>query len=280
MTAPRPCGLEIGKLSGAGNDFILVDARKGGLPLPEPELARRLCHRRLSVGADGLITIRSSRKADFKIDYYNSDGSTAALCLNGTRCAARFAFLKVIAPREMKIETGAGVYGAEIVPHGVRLTFPPYPVKARRVAVHKFPSWLVDVGVPHLIVVADEDVFQRKGFVEEARALRYHAEFEPAGTNVSFASVLDPGVVAMRTYERGIEDEVLSCSSGSWAALHALVLAGVELQSEVQIATMGKIPLGFEFEREREGLKDVRLTGDARLVFLAGLEREAWEWGV
>jgi diaminopimelate epimerase len=138
----------------------------------------------------------------------------------------------------------------------------------------------VDVGVPHLIVVADEDVFQHKGFVEEARALRYHAEFAPAGTNVSFACVLDPGIVAMRTYERGIEDEVLSCSSGSWAALHALVLAGAEIHSEVQIATMGKIPLGFEFERDRGGLKNVRLTGDARLIFLGPLEREAWEWGV
>lgn len=280
MKAHRPSRLEIGKLSGAGNDFILADARKGALPLPEADLAARLCHRRLSVGADGLITLHPSRKAHFRIAYYNSDGSAAALCLNGTRCAARFAFLKVIAPREMKIETGAGVYGAEIVPRGVRLTFPPYPVTARRVKVHPFPAWLVDVGVPHLIVVAEEDVFQRKGFVEEARALRYHAEFAPLGTNVSFASVLDPGIVAMRTYERGIEDEVLSCSSGSWAALHALVLAGADLADDVQVATMGKIPLGFEFERERGGLKNVRLTGDARLVFLASLDREAWEWGV
>lgn len=276
MKAP----LEIGKLSGAGNDFILVDARKGGLPLPEPELARRLCHRRLSVGADGLITLHASRKAHFRIAYFNSDGSAAALCLNGTRCAARFAFLRIIAPREMKIETGAGVYGAEIVPRGVRLAFPPYPVKARKVRVHKFPAWSVDVGVPHLIVVADEDVFLREGFVEEARALRHHAEFAPEGTNVSFCSVLDPGIVAMRTYERGIEDEVLSCSSGSWAALHALVQAGARLDREVQVATMGKIPLSFEFEREGAGLRDVRLTGDARLIFQGPLDREAWEWGV
>lgn len=280
MTAPRQAGIEIGKLSGAGNDFILVDARKGSLPLPEGEMARRLCHRRLSVGADGLIAIHASRKAHLRIAYYNSDGSPAALCLNGTRCAARFAFLKVIAPREMKIETGAGVYGAEIVPRGVRLAFPPYPVKARRVKVHPLPAWFVDVGVPHLIVIAGDDVFQRPGFVEEARALRFHAEFAPEGTNVSFASVLDPGIVAMRTYERGIEDEVLSCSSGSWAALHALALAGVDLPGAVQIATMGQIPLSFEFERDRRGLRDVRLTGDARLVLLAGLDREAWEWGV
>jgi diaminopimelate epimerase len=273
-------GLEIGKLSGAGNDFILADARKGGLPLPEPELARRLCHRRLSVGADGLITLHASRKAHFRIDYYNSDGSTAALCLNGTRCAARFAFLKVIAPREMKIETGAGVYGAEIVPRGVRLSFPPFPVNARRVKVHSCPAWFVDVGVPHLIVVADSDVFQREGFLEEARSLRHHAAFAPAGTNVSFVSLLDPGIVAMRTYERGIEDEVLSCSSGSWAALHALALEGVDLPAEVQVATMGQIPLEFAFDREGTEIKRVRLTADARLIFLAGLEREAWEWGV
>ena len=271
--------LSIGKLSGAGNDFILIDNRKGKLPLPEPELARRLCHRRMSIGADGLIMIVPSKKAHFKIVYYNSDGSHAALCLNGARCAARFAFLKVIARKEMKIETEAGVYSAQILSQDVRLTFPPFPVTVKKVDVHPGPAWLVDVGVPHLIVTADEGLFRKEDFVEEARALRYHQAFAPAGTNVNYAEVLEPDIVAMRTYERGIEDEVLSCSSGSWAALHALAKAGVGLRSPLQIANAARLPLTFEFVLEKESVKDVRLTGDARLIFLAGIEREAWTWG-
>jgi len=279
MNKDKSRGIEIGKLSGAGNDFILVDRRKGKLPLPEPELARRLCHRRMSIGADGLITLIPSSKAHFKIVYYNSDGSRAALCLNGARCAARFAFQKRIAPRRMKIETESGIYRAEILPDGVRLAFPPFPVRIRAVRVRPGPAWLVDVGVPHLIIPAARDLFRREGFVEEARALRFHPALAPEGANVNFVAVLRPDVVAMRTYERGIEDEVLSCSSGSWAALHALAASGAALRSPLRIVNASVLPLTFEFKLEEGKPAGMRLTGDARLVFLGRVGREAWTWG-
>jgi len=272
-------GIEVAKLSGAGNDFILVDRRKGRLPLPEPELARRFCRRRMSIGADGLIALIPSRRADFKIVYYNSDGSHAALCLNGARCAARFAFEKRIAPRRMTIETEAGIYGAEILPEGVRLAFPPFPVRVRPVRVRRGPAWLVDVGVPHLIVPAADDLFHRKNFVEEARALRFHPALAPGGANVSFTAVLKPGLLAMRTYERGIEDEVLSCSSGSWAALHALAESGAVLRSPVHILNAARLPLIFEFNSVEGKPEGLRLTGDARLIFLGRVGQEAWTWG-
>jgi diaminopimelate epimerase len=279
MNKDKSRGIEIGKLSGAGNDFILIDGRKGKLPLPEPELARRLCHRRMSVGADGLITLVPSPKAHFKIVYYNSDGSHAALCLNGARCAARFAFQKKIAPRRMKIETEAGTYGAEILRDGVRLAFPPFPVRIRAVRVRRGPAWLVDVGVPHLVIPAADDLFRREAFVEEARALRFHPALAPEGANVNFAAVLAPERVAMRSYERGIEDEVLSCSSGSWAALHALAASGAVLHSPLRIDNASRLPLTFEFKLEEGIPAGVRLTGDARLVFLGRVGREAWIWG-
>ena len=279
MTSNSADAIEIGKLTGAGNDFILIDNRKGDLPLPVSELAQRLCHRRKSIGADGLLLMEPSRKAHFKILYYNSDGSHAALCLNGARCAARFAFQKVIASRKMKIETEAGVYGAEILAQDVRLTFPPYPVRIREVDVRQGPAWLVDVGVPHLIVPADGALFRMEHFVEEARALRFHPALAPEGANVNFAAALEPGVLAMRTYERGIEDEVLSCSSGSWAALHALAKAGIVLQSPLQVLNAAATPLIFDFETAGGELTNLRLTGEARLIFLGRIQREAWDWG-
>jgi diaminopimelate epimerase len=147
-------------------------------------------------------------------------------------------------------------------------------------SVHRNPAWLVDVGVPHLIVRSDAGLFLKKDFVEEARALRFHPAFAPAGTNVNYAEALAPDLVAMRTYERGIEDEVLSCSSGSWAALHALAQAGIPLTSPLRISNAARSPLTFEFALEKGAVKDVRLTGDARLIFMADIEREAWTWGV
>src|SRR5205085_3739542 len=105
------------KMSGAGNDFVVIDNRGGRVADPN-DLTRRICTRRLSVGADGLILIEASARATFRMKYYNSDGSHGEFCANGTRCAARFAFVNVIAPRRMTIETDAGIVGAEIGDRG------------------------------------------------------------------------------------------------------------------------------------------------------------------
>src|SRR3954469_3103686 len=116
--------LAFAKMAGAGNDFVVIDNRSGRIA-DATELTRRICTRRLSVGADGLILIETSAKATFRMRYLNSDGSQADFCANGTRCAARFAFLNVIAPRRMTIETEAGVVGAEVADGGaVTLALP------------------------------------------------------------------------------------------------------------------------------------------------------------
>ena len=136
----------------------------------------------------------------------------------------------------------------------------------------------MDVGVPHLIVPADDTIFRMEHFVEEARALRFHEALGPEGANVNFAAAMEPGVLAMRTYERGIEDEVLSCSSGSWAALCALIKAGIGLQSPLRILNAAATPLIFDFETAQGEPTHLRLTGEARLVFLGRIQREAWDW--
>ncbi len=271
--------MEIGKFSGAGNDFIIIDNRKNILKEDIQDFVLRICKRRLSIGADGLILLENSKKAHFKIKYYNCDGSYAELCLNGTRCAARFAFLKIIAPKNMKIETDVGVFGAEVLKKNVKLTFPPMNVKIKELELEGFKTYLVDLGVPHLIVPTEENLYNFD-FESIAKTLRFHRNLEPAGANVTFANLLEPEIIYMRTYERGIEKEVLSCSSGAWATIYALNYGGYNIGEKIEIANLSGIPLYFEFKREGKILKNFKMEGDARLLFFATIEREAYIWSI
>lgn len=271
--------MEIGKFSGAGNDFIIIDNRKNIVPKNLNNFIIRICKRRLSIGADGLILLENSKKAHYKIKYYNCDGSFANLCLNGTRCAARFAFMKVIAPKEHKIETDAGVFGAEVLGKNVKLTFPQTKVKITEMELEGFKCFLVDVGVPHLIIPCEENLY-KIDFLNIAKKLRYSEELKPEGANVSFVSILEPNIIFMRTYERGIEDEVLSCSSGAWAAIFALNFAELHLENKIEVANLAGLPLYFEYEKNGKNLKNLKMEGDARLLFFAKIERESYIWGL
>src|SRR3954453_20114464 len=150
-------------MAGAGNDFVVIENRSGRIA-DATELTRRICTRRLSVGADGLILIETSAKATFRMRYLNSDGSQADFCANGTRCAARFAFMNVIAPKRMTIETDAGVVGAELGDHGdVTLTLPgaqsfrgDRPLEGGGKTIRG--SSLM-VGVPHYVVFLRDDLW-------------------------------------------------------------------------------------------------------------------------
>ena len=208
--------MNFAKLHGAGNDFLLFDGRA------EPFLATalsqnvpRLCDRRLGLGADGVLLVLPTAKAAARVVYWNSDGSEAMFCANGTRCAASF-----IAARwgwqEMVLETGyaaipASVAGGAIAlhlpaPEGVRpwqdLALPGGIVRAR---------FLV-VGVPHLIVRVEWPDFWQRHLAPLAPALRAHDDLPPGGANVSFAAVTGPRELAVRSWERGIEGETLSLS--------------------------------------------------------------------
>lgn len=270
--------MEIGKFSGSGNDFIIIDNRKNVISENLIDFIKKICTRRLSIGADGLILIENSKKAHYKIRYFNCDGSHANLCINGTRCAARFAFLKVIAPKEHKIETEAGVFLAEIMGKNVKLHFPEIKIRIKELKIENFEGFLVDVGVPHLIVPFEENLY-KIDFLNIARKMRYSEFLKPEGANVSFVSVLEPNLIFMRTYERGIEDEVLSCSSGAWAAIFTLNYIGFNIKENVEIASLSGIPLYFEYKKSGKEIKDLKMSGDARLLFFAEIDREAYVWG-
>ena len=264
-------------MAGGGNDFLVIDNRNGGVT-DARELTRRVCTRALSVGADGLILVETSTRADVRIRYYNSDGSLGEFCGNGTRCAARFAFLNSIAGRSMTLETDAGLVQAEVGDDGgVTITMPqPQSFRADRalrVGDQEVKGSSIIVGVPHYIVFLRDDLFAQD-IVPLGRAIRMHRELQPAGANVNFVVVRDTHSIELRTYERGVEAETLSCGSGTVAAVCVSALFG-RVASPVSVLTRSGITLQVSFRLDGGVLSDVRLKGDARVIYRATLAPEA-----
>lgn len=273
------------KLSGSGNDFILIDNRTRVVdPRRAGALAAKVCAHRLSVGGDGLILIERSRRADFRWRLFNADGSEAAFSGNGARCAARFAYVKRIAAKRMRFETPAGLIDAEMVaaspgrkPDGVKVRFPDptglrlhlrVPVKGIAREAH-----FLDAGVPHCVYLVDDpDTVDVVGL---GRPTRHHELFQPAGTNVNFIKVLDPHRIRIRTYERGVEDETLACGTGAIAsALIASLVAKVE--SPVTVMPQSGLELTVHFAPRGESFTDVYLEGDARAAYEGRMLPDAW----
>lgn len=272
--------LAFAKMAGGGNDFVVIDNR-GPKIADASELTRRICTRALSVGADGLILVESSARATFRMRYYNSDGSLAAFCANGTRCAARFAFLNVIAGRKMTIETDAGIVGGEISDGGlVTLSLPaPHSFRAQRplqVGEREVRGSSVVVGVPHYVLFLRDELWSAD-IAPLGRAIRTHRDLVPdGGANVNFVVVRGPHAIEVRTYERGVEGETLSCGSGVVASAVTSGLFG-KVQSPVSVLTRSGITFEVSFAIRDGYADDVRLKGDARLIYRATITPETLE---
>lgn len=267
------------KMAGAGNDFVVIDNRASRVADPS-ELTKRICTRRMSVGADGLILVETSAKATFRMRYYNADGGLADFCANGTRCAARFAFMNVIAPKRMTIETDAGVVGAEIGDHGdVTLTLPaPQSFRGDRpleVGGRTIRGSFLMVGVPHYVVFLRDDLWAQD-IDPLGRAIRRHRDLEPHGANANFVVVRDPHSIEVRTYERGVEAETLACGSGVVASVTTAAMFD-RVKSPVSVLTRSGVTLEVSFEKDGGEVRDVRLKGDARLIYRAAVTPETLE---
>jgi diaminopimelate epimerase len=265
------------KMSGSGNDFILVDNRKG--IIAEDDLQgwiASVCRRKHSVGADGLILIESSKQADFKWRFFNADGGEAEMCGNGGRCVARLACLKGIASEQLSFETKAGIIRAEVNAERVKLEMPPSSLVQLDQVIDLDGDPLtvnhVSVGVPHVVVWTDD--IEAAPISKFGPAIRYHRVFSPAGTNVNFVQSMTDGTLAIRTYERGVEDETLACGTGSVAS--ALIAARKGLaESPVTLLTRGGEFLNVYFRQVGEEFRDVFLEGDARVIYEGTLWPEA-----
>jgi diaminopimelate epimerase len=270
------------KFSGAGNDFIVIDNRRRIIePKAMASFVAHVCRHHLSVGADGLIFIEKSRRADFRWRFFNDDGGEADFCGNGARCAARFAYLKKIATKAMRFEGKAGIVEAEV--HGYRVTVRVPDPSAAQVNLHipidgtTHEGHSINTGVPHCVYFIPNTV--QADVVGIGRATRFHDVFDPAGTNVNFAQVVDRHTVHLRTYERGVEAETLACGSGSIAA--ALVAALVhKVESPVTVVPKSGLALTVTFRRDGERFTDVTLTGEARAIYDGFMRPDAWEYEV
>ena len=260
------------KLSGAGNDFILLDAAKLARGASRPALARRLCPRRSSVGANGLLVLdRRGPGGIPSVDHYNADGSRA-FCANGSRCAAWWMFRRGWAGKRMRfLSSGkpvdAAVFGSRGRAARVRVGMPPARLlKSFRLKAlgRTLRVLLIDTGVPHAVVrVSSLDSFPVEAL---GRVLRRHKAFGKAGANVDFVSV-GKERLGLRTYERGVEAETLACGTGAVAAAIASWVWG-RRRSTARVAVRGGAVLSVSLRPEAQGVfSGVSLVGPAEIVF-------------
>jgi len=255
--------IDFTKMSGAGNDFIFLGPEYDSLKDRASGLARALCPRGTSVGADGLIVVEASA-GGIVMHYFNSDGSEASFCGNGARCLVLFCSVKGIATGRMEFRSGSGAHTGEVTDRGVRVSMSA-PRFLKDVVLREggdtYRVTLVQAGVPHAVIfaegLADLDVDGIGG------AIRYRDEFAPDGANVDF---VEPAVghYLIRTYERGVEQETLACGSGCVAAAHALNLKhGAGDVIDLKVAS-GDI-LSVELPDGPAGAAN--LVGPARVVY-------------
>lgn len=250
------------KFQANGNDFLLVDDREGLFSAGRAEIAR-LCHRHFGVGADGLILLKSSGSYDFDMAYFNADGRPAEMCGNGGRSIAALAYMKGIAGRKMRFSASDGVHEAKIENTSAGKRVFDVSLKMQDVRAMKVSDdgWFLNTGVPHFVrfssSVEEVDV-PRMG-----REIRNDKRFAPSGTNVNFVEIMEDGLF-VRTYERGVEGETLSCGTGVTAS--ALAAFRKTNQQAAKIHTHGG-DFQVSFLKDGDGFTDVWLRGPAEWVF-------------
>ncbi|MCK5580352.1 MAG: diaminopimelate epimerase [Candidatus Omnitrophica bacterium] len=259
------------KMAGAGNDFIVIDAEKG---LNHKKLCIAVCDRSNGIGADGLLVLDKSRKADYKMRIINADGSEAEMCGNGARCmAAYIVHTKKPKKKLFSIETIAGTLMAEAKGNvaNVRLSDPvdylpniTLTLKGKKLRVH-----YIDTGVPHTIVYVN--ALDQIDVSKIGRMIRFHKKFSPRGTNVNFVEQLKSNLVANRTYERGVEDETKACGTGSVAAaiisyLNAHPNTSTKTGAKMKVLTTSGEILDICFDLHNNEITNVWLKGSARFI--------------
>ncbi len=257
------------KMNGAGNDFVMIDNRDLSISLSNEQIAR-ICDRHRGVGADGLLAVEPSRGgADFKFRYYNADGGEAEMCGNGARCFGRYtARLLDDGREELSFETIAGILTTRLIGEEVEVTMSePFDLDLNSgVSVEGLESsvHILNTGVPHALAFVDDLV--NCDVTGIGAAIRYHDYF-PNGTNANFVKEITPGHIAIRTYERGVEDETLACGTGMVAcSIIYHLLHGEPAPIMVSVRGGETLTVGFEGDAGT-GFRKVTLTGAADFVF-------------
>ncbi len=263
------------KMSGSGNDFVIIDNRERGIPQDDLEnFSKKICSRKDSVGADGLILLEDSSESDFKCRFFNADGSEVPMCGNGSRCIARFAYLKGLVKQDMVFEVASGRIRAQVFGEKVRLFLPPpsSPTLDLRLSLggRDYIINSINTGVPHVV----KFVSNLEGYEVQriGRQIRFHDHFKPEGTNVNFVERLDHRRIRIRTYERGVENETLACGTGALAASIVAFLKDL-VSPPVKVETRGGETLIVYFRDPK--FEDLSLEGRVSAIY----EGRLWEEG-
>ena len=262
------------KMNGAGNDFILLNNFDGTIPESAfPALARILCERHLSVGADGLMIVEPPRcGGDYRMRFFNSDGSAGEMCGNGARCICRYGYENGLTGAIQRVETTAGLvtgYRLDAETYRIRLNDPgcvktEYPVAVDGISYECSYVELGDPGIPHAVVpIKNLRETDSEALLALGRALRYHEAF-PKGANVNFYELTGKDKVYIRTYERGVEDFTYACGTGTGSTAIALFLLGKT--GRCMTAEMRGGTLKVEIDEENGTVKNLWLTGPTNVV--------------
>lgn len=251
------------KYQGTGNDFILLDNRNHQVPSLSSDTIQRLCHRKFGIGADGLMLLQEAEGYDFEMVYYNADGHPSSMCGNGGRCLVAFAhFLGLLSKGEAHFLAVDGPHRAVVVtPEYIELEMRPVEPVHYNTAVP-----FVDTGSPHHLEFVEQ--VAEVAVVERGRAIRRSAPYAEKGVNVNFVEVIAPNALRVATYERGVEDETLSCGTGVTAAALGYYLKHRPDQAPhpIRVETKGG-QLEVRFERAGDGFEQIWLCGPVQQVF-------------
>ena len=261
------------KMNGAGNDFIIVDNRKEQIPRDRfGKIAAALCERHLSVGADGFMVVESSDTADYKMLFYNADGTMGEMCGNGARCIARYGYENGLAGETQVIETTAGIVKGQRISqrlYKIRLNDPSI-LERRDIEVDgiTYECWyaeLGDPGIPHAVVpMKDLKHFDEAKLFDLGRKMRYHEKF-PKGANVNFFEIIGEDHLFERTWERGVEDFTYACGTGTGSVVAAMTLLGKVSGKNVKVDMTGG-QLVIDVEHTGDHIDDIYLTGPTNIV--------------
>lgn len=249
------------KYQGTGNDFVMIDNRTEFFPKNNTEFIRNLCDRRFGIGGDGLILLENEDTADFRMVYYNSDGNESTMCGNGGRCITAFAHDLGVIGNSATFLAVDGLHHARIEEENVALQM--IDVPRQSVSVNAAFTFLF-TGSPHHVVLV-ENVKEHDVYTE-GRNIRYSDLYAPGGTNVNFVEQLSDDRFRVRTYERGVEDETLSCGTGVTAVAIAMNATGKTKRRHISVEVEGG-SLTVAFDEDSERFFNVMLIGPAKQVF-------------
>ena len=261
--------LPFSKYSGCGNDFILIDNRQKLFPAHNCAVIARLCRRPEGIGADGVILIEESQKADFRMRIFNADGSEAEMCGNGLRCLKKFMCELGIEQSSLKIETHERLLYVENSADQIKATMgDPTDIKLHQemlIDQRNYTVHLLNTGVPHAVYFTED--LETVPIADLGPKMRYHALCAPQGANANFAQVLGPQRIALRTYERGVEAETLACGTGATAAAIAAGLC-YSVKPPIRVHTRSGEELLIDFNIDAKSkVSSVTQTGPARSHF-------------